>query len=107
MLTDNRHPMVIIAHLSRAYGSDKLTTRGPSGPKFSPEFCLKLVWYLFKAGYVPGDTWGGANFGHKGHNLNKLGRGLLVHVTYQISRLQALWLMTRRFCHVFPYISLC
>ena len=30
----------------------------------SPEFCLKLTYmYLLKAGHVPGDTWGGANFG--------------------------------------------
>ena len=30
----------------------------------SPEFCLKLMYrYVSKAGYVPGDIWGGANFG--------------------------------------------
>ena len=30
----------------------------------SPEFYLKLTYrYLQKAGHVPGDTWGGANFG--------------------------------------------
>ena len=28
----------------------------------SPEFCLKLL----KAGHVPGDTWGGVNFGPRG-----------------------------------------
>ena len=33
----------------------------------SPEFCLKLTYrYLLKAGHVPGDTWGWANFGHRG-----------------------------------------
>ena len=33
----------------------------------SPEFCLKLTnRYLLKAGHVPGDTWGGANFGTRG-----------------------------------------
>ena len=33
----------------------------------SPEFCLKLTYrYVLKAGHVPGDTWGGANFGPRG-----------------------------------------
>ena len=32
----------------------------------SPEF-LKLTYrYLLKAGHVPGDTWGGTDFGIKG-----------------------------------------
>ena len=54
----------------------------------SPEFCLKLTYrYLLKAGHVPDDTWGRANFGTRGHNSNKLGRGPLCHATYQISRL--------------------
>ena len=54
----------------------------------SPEFYLKLTYrYLLKAGYVPGDTWDGVNFGPMGHDLNKLGRGLLCHATYQISKL--------------------
>ena len=45
---------------------------------------LKLTYrYLLKAGHVPGDTWGGANFGPRGHNLNRLGRGPLGHATYQ------------------------
>ena len=31
---------------------------------WSPQFYLKLTYrYLLKAGHVPGDTWGGANFG--------------------------------------------
>ena len=47
------------------------------------------------------------NFWPKGHNLNKLGRGSLGDATYQITRLYALWFQTRRFFHVFPYISLC
>ena len=34
-------------------------------------------------------------------NLNKLGRGLLGHATYQISRLYALWFQTR-FFRFFP-----
>ena len=33
----------------------------------SPEFCLKLTYrYVSKAGHVPGDTWGAANFGPTG-----------------------------------------
>ena len=33
----------------------------------SPEFRLKLAYrYVLKAGHVPGDTWGGANFGPRG-----------------------------------------
>ena len=75
----------------------------------SPEFCIKLTYrYLLKAGHVPGDTWvPGGQFWPQRHNLNKLGRGLLGHTTYQISRLLALWFQTRRFLHDFPYISLC
>ena len=42
-----------------------------------------------------------------GHDLNKLGRGLLDDATYQISMLQALWFQTRRFFQCFSYISLC
>ena len=34
---------------------------------YSPEFCLKLTYrYLLKAGHVPVDTWGKANFGPRG-----------------------------------------
>ena len=34
----------------------------------SPEFCLKLTYrYLLKAGHVPGETWGGVDFGSGGH----------------------------------------
>ena len=33
----------------------------------SPEFRLKVTYrYLLKAGHVPGDTWGGVNFGSRG-----------------------------------------
>ena len=35
----------------------------------SPEFCFTLTYmyrYLLKAGHVPGDTWGRADFGPKG-----------------------------------------
>ena len=47
----------------------------------SPEFCLKLTYrYLLKAGHVPVDNWGGPIL-VLGHNLNKLGRGLLGHAT--------------------------
>ena len=54
----------------------------------SPEFCLKLTYrYLLQAGHVSGDTCDGANFWPQGHNLNKLGSGLLGHATNQISRL--------------------
>ena len=36
----------------------------------SPEFGLKLTyWYLLKAGHVPGDTWGGANFAQSDKSL--------------------------------------
>ena len=53
----------------------------------SPEFCLKLTnRYLLKADHVPGDTWGGAIFGPRGHHLNQLGRDPLDDATYQISR---------------------
>ena len=49
----------------------------------APEFCLKLTYrYLLN-----GDTWDAINFWPQGHNLNKLGRGLLGHATYQISKL--------------------
>ena len=48
-----------------------------------PEFCLKLTYrYLLKAGNVPGV----GQFLPQENNLNKLGRGLLGHTTYQISR---------------------
>ena len=34
---------------------------------FSPEFRLMLTYmYLLKAGHVPGDTWGMADFGPRG-----------------------------------------
>ena len=84
--------------------------------KCSPKFCLKITHrHLLKAGHVPGDTWGGVNFGSfhiiiefwpQWHNLNKLSRGLLGHATYQISRLYALWFQTRRFFHVFSLYKL-
>ena len=33
----------------------------------SHEFCLALTYrYLLKAGHVPGDTWGRADFGPRG-----------------------------------------
>ena len=39
----------------------------------SPEFCLKLTYrYLLKAGHVPGDTWGMADFGPRGIILTNL-----------------------------------
>ena len=39
----------------------------------SPGFCLKLSYrYLLKADHVPGDTWGGAIFGHRGLSLTNL-----------------------------------
>ena len=41
------------------------------------------------------------------HNLNKHGRGLLGDAAYHLSRLYALWFETRRFFHIFPYISQC
>ena len=72
----------------------------------SSEFCLKLPYtYPLKASHVPGTPGAGPNLA-LWHNLNKLGRGLLGHSTYQISRLSALWFQTRRFFHGFPYISL-
>ena len=43
------------------------------------------------------DPWGGAIFLAQGHNLNKLGRGSLGDVIYQISKLYALWFQRRRF----------
>ena len=48
----------------------------------SPEFCLKLMYrYVSKAGYVPGDIWGGPILA-QGHNLNTLGRGHLGLMVY-------------------------
>ena len=44
--------------------------------------------------------WG--NFCPMGHDLSKLGRGLPGDVTYQISRLYAIWLHPRRFFSCFP-----
>ena len=45
----------------------RITNKKQEGQKAmnrSPEFCLKLTYrYLLKAGHVPGDTWGAANFG--------------------------------------------
>ena len=37
-----------------------------------------------------------------GAYLNKLDRGPLGDVKYQVSRLLALWFQTRRFFHIFP-----
>ena len=51
--------------------------------------------------------WGRPMFFTWGHNLNKLGRGSLDNVTYQISRLLAMWFLVRRFFSCFPFISLC
>ena len=51
------------------FGSRSHLTKqeGQEAPNRSPEFCLKLTYkYLLKAGHVPGDTWGGANFGPRG-----------------------------------------
>ena len=40
---------------------------GQEALNHSPEFYLKLTYrYLLKAGHVPGDTWVGVNFGHRG-----------------------------------------
>ena len=47
------------------------------------------------------------HFWPQGHNLNKLGKGLLGDATFQISRLWALWFQTRIFFSRFPYISQC
>ena len=41
-----------------------------------------------------------------GAYFEKLGSGPLGDATYQISRLLSFWFQTRRFYHVFPYISL-
>ena len=43
----------------------------------------------------------GAIFGLEGHDLHKHGRCLPRDVTYQISRLKAIWFQTRTFFHVF------
>ena len=53
---------------------------------------------LCKKHLTPG--WG--HFLSKWYNLNKLGRGLLVDASYQISRLKALWFQTRRFFYNLP-----
>ena len=57
-------------------------------------FCISL--------YVKHVNPGRGRFSPQEHNLNKLGGGPLGDVTYQISRLYAMWFQTRRFFHVFP-----
>ena len=52
--------------------------------------------------YVKHVTPRRGHFWPQGHNLNKLGRGLLVDATYQISSLYAVLFQTRRFFHIFP-----
>ena len=110
MLTDGRTTDagvtgILIAHLG-AFGSGELKKEGQESLIRSSEFCLKLTYtYPLKASHVPGTPGAGPNLA-LWHNLNKLGRGLLGHSTYQISRLSALWFQTRRFFHGFPYISL-
>ena len=48
-------------------------------------------------------TPGWGQFWPQGHNLNKLGRGLLGDATYQISRLFAMWISQEDCFHVvFP-----
>ena len=68
---------------------------------YSVEF--KLTYrYLFKAGHVPSDTWGGANFGSMGiirTNLVEIHK-VVLHTKYQGSK--AVRFQTRRFYHVFP-----
>ena len=56
--------------------------------------------------YVKHVTPGWSHFWPKGHYLNKLGKGPPDDATYQISRLYAIWLLTRIFFYVFHYISL-
>ena len=57
-----------------------------------------------------------SHFGLQGHNLNKLGKGLLDDASYQLLRLYALWFKTRRFFNVstilayvnlWAYLDLC
>ena len=67
-------------------------------------FCRDEAHIKANINYV---THGAGHFWPHEYNFNKLGRGLLVDASYQISRLKALWFKTRRFFHVSPYISLC
>ena len=55
------------------------------------------------------DPQGGVIFRPQEHNLNKFGKGPLDDSIYQLSRLLALWIQTRRFFHVLSrkYFSLC
>ena len=49
-------------------GAKKIEQEGQVALNCSPKFCLKLTYtrYLLKAGHVPGDTLGEANFGPRG-----------------------------------------
>ena len=57
----------------------------------------ELDWWLLTC-----DPPGRAHVFTWGHNLNKLD-----NVTYQISRLSAMWFLARRFFSCFSFISLC
>ena len=57
--------------------------------------------------YVKCDPRDMGHFWPQGHNFNKLGRGQLGDVSYQISRLYVLRFQTSFFPMFFPYISLC
>ena len=46
-----------------------------------------FMFCLYKKYMTPGRDY----FWPQGHNLNKLGRGLLGHATYQISRFYDFW----------------
>ena len=74
----------------------------------SLEFCLKLTYrYLLKAGHVPDDTWGGANFGTRGiiwTNLVEV-HYVMLHTKYQDSRRHGF--RQEEFFMFFLYISLC
>ena len=58
------------------------------GPVCSDKKIFSCFPYISLSKHV---TPGVAHFWPKGHNLNKLGRGLLGDATYQISRLKASW----------------
>ena len=68
-----------------------------------------MLWFLTRRffmlsiqAYIKHVTSGAGPFWPQGHDLNKLGRGLLDDATYQISRLNVLWFQRRRVLHVFP-----
>ena len=58
-------PSLLLFHKNHC-GAVSIEQEGKVALNRSPEFCLSLHKYLLKAGHVPVDTWGEANFGPRG-----------------------------------------